>query len=115
MKIHILKSKIHRATITSTNIDYEGSITIDPVLMSIANIIQYEQVHIWNITNGSRIITYAIAGEEYSGEICINGAGAKLNNTGDLIIVATFAEIKQIEAVGYKPQIIKVNSKNEIT
>ena len=113
MKIQIFKSKIHRATVTGANIDYEGSITIDFNLMFKANIVPYELVHVWNITNGSRLITYAIEGNN-EGEICINGAGAKLCNIGDLIIIATFAEIDSDEANKWKPTVVSVDKNNEI-
>jgi aspartate 1-decarboxylase len=114
MKRQIFKSKIHRATVTGADLDYEGSITIDSALMKAADILPYEAVHVWNITNGSRIITYAIEGKKDSGEICINGAGAKLNKIGDLIIIATFAEMTSKKAREWKPLVISVNKKNGI-
>lgn len=86
----VFKSKIHRATVTEADLDYEGSITIDSELMKLANIQEYEQIHVWNLTNGSRLITYAIEGEKNSGKICMNGAGAHLTKPGDMVIIATF-------------------------
>ena len=112
MKRQIFKSKIHRATVTGANVNYEGSITIDPVLMNAADIVPYEAVHVWNITNGTRLITYAIDGEKDSGEICVNGAGAKLCKIGDLIIIATFAEMTSKKARRWNPIVVKVNNKN---
>ena len=114
MRRQVFKSKIHRATITGADLDYEGSITIDSALMKAADIFQYEAVHVWNITNGSRIVTYAIEGKKDSGEICINGAGAKLNKIGDIVIIATFAEMTNKKARERKPLVISVNKKNSI-
>jgi aspartate 1-decarboxylase len=105
MKRQIFKSKIHRATVTGSNIDYEGSVTIDSNLMRAADIVPYEAVHIWNITNGSRLFTYAIQGDNDSGEICINGAGAKLCNVGDLVIIATFTEMTNKVARKWIPRV----------
>jgi aspartate 1-decarboxylase len=109
MKRNIFKSKIHRATVTEANLDYEGSVTIDSGLMKAADILPYEQIHVWNITNGSRMITYAIEGKKDSGTICVNGAGAKLCKVGDLVIIATFAEIQTKKAIGWNPIIVNVH------
>ena len=114
MRRQVFKSKIHRATVTGADLDYEGSITIDSTLMIAADILPYEAVHVWNITNGSRIITYAIKGKKDSGEICINGAGAKLNKIGDIVIIATFIEMTTKKAREWKPLVISVNKKNNI-
>jgi aspartate 1-decarboxylase len=114
MLLTILKSKIHRAVVTETNIDYIGSITIDKVLMEASGIVDHEQVHVWNLTNGSRIITYAIPGEANSGVICLNGAGAHLNRVGDRLIVGSFAQMSVEEAEGYKPKIVLVDTDNKI-
>ncbi|HSQ22605.1 MAG TPA: aspartate 1-decarboxylase, partial [Coriobacteriia bacterium] len=89
----MLKSKIHRATLTDANVDYEGSITIDAELMAAADIIEHEAVMVWDVTNGSRFETYAITGEPGSGVMCVNGAAAHLVSVGDLVIVATFADM----------------------
>lgn len=112
MRRHVFKSKIHRATVTATNRAHLSSITIDSTLMRAADILPYESVHVWNITNGSRIVTYAIEGKKDSGEICINGAGARLNKVGDLVIIATFVEMTSKKAREWKPLVINVNSKN---
>lgn len=90
--IEVLKSKIHRATVTDANLDYEGSISICPTLLTLAHICMYEAVHVWNVTNGYRMKTYALAGKP--GEICINGAGAHHNKKGDLVIIATFETLE---------------------
>ena len=110
----MFKSKIHRATVTATDKDYEGSITVDALLMDEADILPYEQVHVWDITRGTRILTYAITGERGSGVICINGAGAHLVSPGDLVIIATFTELDDVAAKTYRPQIVLVDEKNRV-
>ncbi len=110
----MLKSKIHRATVTDANIDYEGSITIDKKLMEAADIIPYEQVHVLNISNGARFTTYAIEGEEDSGEICLNGAAARLAVRGDLVIILTYTNIPEAETKNYRPKVVYVDKKNAI-
>jgi aspartate 1-decarboxylase len=110
----MFKSKIHRATVTATDKDYEGSITVDALLMDEADILPYEQVHVWDITRGTRILTYAITGERGSGVICINGAGAHLVNTGDLVIIATFTELDDVPAKTHRPKIVLVDEKNRV-
>ncbi|MGC8764969.1 MAG: aspartate 1-decarboxylase [Brevinematia bacterium] len=114
MLVSILKSKIHRAAVTETNIDYVGSITIDVSLMEAADIHSYEQVHVWNITNGSRLMTYAIPGERGSGVICLNGAAAHLNQKGDKVIIAAFALIDENELKNFTPKIVLLDSNNRI-
>jgi len=109
----MLKSKIHRATVTDCNINYEGSITIDRRLMQAADILPYEQVHVLDIKNGNRLITYAIEGE--AGEICINGAAAHLVNKGDLVIILTYTDVKEENARLHHPKLVYVDSKNHIT
>jgi aspartate 1-decarboxylase len=111
---NMLKSKIHRATVTDANIDYEGSITIDRKLMAEADILPYEQVHVLNINNGARFSTYAIQGEEGSGEICLNGAAARLAAKGDLVIILTYCDVSEEEARDYKPRLVYVDAKNAI-
>jgi aspartate 1-decarboxylase len=108
----VLKSKIHRATITDANLNYNGSITIDPVLLKLADIQEFEKVHIVDINNGHRFETYAIAGKPESGEICVNGAAARLVHIGDIIIVMTYAFFDGKELTGHQPKIIKVDGKN---
>ncbi len=110
----MLKSKIHRATVTDANINYEGSITIDSKLMKAADILPYEQVHVLNVNNGARFTTYVIEGREGSGEICLNGAAARLGVKGDLIIILTYDNIPEEQLKNYKPRVVHVNEKNEI-
>jgi aspartate 1-decarboxylase len=110
----MLKSKIHRATVTEGNIDYEGSITIDKMLMQEANILPYEQVQVLNINNGARFSTYAIEGPEGQGDICLNGAAARLAVKGDLVIILTYTDVTDEEVRYHKPKIVLVNKRNEI-
>jgi aspartate 1-decarboxylase len=114
MRRTFFKSKIHRATVTHADLHYEGSVTIDEDLLDAAGIWEYEAVHVWNITRGSRIQTYAIKGERGSGIICINGAAAHLNKPGDLVILATFAELEESEGRSFKPTVVLVDSRNKI-
>ena len=111
----MLKSKIHRARVTDANIDYEGSITIDQKLMEEADILPYEQVQVLNINNGARFTTYAIEGERESGEMCINGAAARLVTEGDTIIILSYCQIEENEARDFKPKLVYVDDKNTIT
>ena len=108
----VLKSKIHRATITDANLNYNGSITIDPVLLKLADIREFEKVHIVNINNGARFETYAIVGKPESGEICVNGAAARLVHVGDVIIIMTYGYMDAKELAGHQPKIVKVDGKN---
>jgi aspartate 1-decarboxylase len=110
----MLKSKIHRATVTEANLDYEGSLTVDPHLLEAADILPGEQIHVWNVTRGNRLVTYAMRGESGSGVMCVNGAGAHLNQPGDIVIVATFADMDENEARTYRPKVIFVDEKNRI-
>jgi aspartate 1-decarboxylase len=110
----MLKSKIHRATVTDANINYEGSITIDRKLMEAADIIPYEQVQVLNINNGVRFSTYAIEGEAGSGEICLNGAAARLAVRGDLVIILTYTQVPEEATKHYRPKIVHVDEKNAI-
>lgn len=110
----MLKSKLHRATITMADVDYMGSIAIDTELLDAVGIRPYEQVHVWDITNGARFITYAIEEEAGSGEICVNGAAAKLVRVGDVIIIASFAQVDEKEAETWTPQIALINSQNKV-
>ncbi len=114
MVLTVLKSKIHRAVVTETNLEYVGSITIDEELMEAAEIYPYEQVHVWNITNGSRLITYALKGERGSGVICINGAGAHHNRVGDRVIIAAFGQVEKEKIFSFSPKIVLVNAENKI-
>jgi len=110
----MLKSKIHRARVTQLNIDYEGSITIDKKLMEEADILPYEQVQVLNINNGARFTTYAIGGEA-SGEICLNGAAARLAAKGDIIMVLSYCYVEDDEAHNFTPKLVYVDVKNAIT
>jgi aspartate 1-decarboxylase len=114
MRRTFFKSKIHRATVTQADLDYEGSVTIDEDLMDAAGIWNYEAVHIWNITRGTRLQTYAIKGQRGSGVICINGAAAHLNKPGDMVILATFAELEESEARTFVPKVVLVDRQNKI-
>ena len=110
----LLKSKIHRATVTDANVDYEGSISIDRDLMDLADLQEYEQVHIYNISNGNRFSTYVIEGERKSGNVCINGAAAHLAKRGDLVIIANYASYSENEASLHKPKLVYVNDDNSV-
>ncbi|HET9598992.1 MAG TPA: aspartate 1-decarboxylase [Anaeromyxobacteraceae bacterium] len=114
MRRTLFKSKIHRATVTHADLEYEGSVTIDEDLMDAADIREYEAVHVWNVTRGTRLQTYAIKGGRGSGVICINGAAAHLNGPGDLVILATFAEMEEEEARGFTPHVVLVDDRNRI-
>ena len=108
----MLKSKIHRATVTDANINYEGSITIDRDLMDAADMLPYEQVHVLNINNGARFTTYIIEGERGKGDICLNGAAARLAVKGDLVIILTYQEVPEDQLKDYHPKVVHVNEKN---
>jgi len=112
MKRTLLKSKIHRATVTDANLDYEGSVTVDPELLEAADIHEYERVEIYNITNGARLSTYAILGEPGHGQVCINGAAAHLVSPGDLVIIASYAEYEEDEIEKHEPRLVLVNRQN---
>jgi aspartate 1-decarboxylase len=114
MKIELLKSKIHRATVTEANINYVGSITIDETLMDSANMIEYEKVQVLNINNGERIETYIIRGEKDSGVICLNGAAARKFMPGDVVIIVAYASMDMEEARSYKPVIVFPDDRNRI-
>lgn len=114
MERKMLKSKIHRATLTGADLHYEGSVTIDLDLMEAADILPYEAVSIWNVTNGSRFETYAIEGERGSGVICINGAAARLVSPRDLVIIASFSSMSDAEARAYEPKLVFVDEQNRI-
>jgi aspartate 1-decarboxylase len=111
----MLKSKIHRATVTGADINYEGSITLDPVLMEAADIVPYEQVHVLDVDNGARLTTYAIEGVRGSGEVVLNGAAARLVQAGDIVIIITYEDIPEDEVRDYHPSLVYVDDKNQIT
>ena len=110
----MLKSKIHRATVTGADVDYEGSITVDKELMGVAKLVEYEKVDIYNISNGQRFSTYVIKGEQGKGEVCLNGAAAKLVSVGDLIIICSYSHHDEKEVGKHKPVIVHVDQKNKI-
>jgi aspartate 1-decarboxylase len=112
MRRRMFKGKIHRATITQADLHYEGSVTIDHDLLDLADIIPYEAVDVWNITQGTRLTTYAIGGPRGSGVICINGAAAHLNRPGDMVILATFADMDEAEAKRFVPKVVRVDRNN---
>ena len=115
MRLNVFKSKIHRATVTHADLEYEGSVTVDSDLLDAAEILPYEAVHIWNVTRGSRLMTYALPGPRGSGAICVNGAAAHLNKPGDLVILATFAEMTREEAQKHRPIVVRVDAENRQT
>lgn len=114
MQRMMLKSKIHRATVTGADVDYEGSIAIDETLMETAGILPFEQVHIYNITNGNRFETYTIKAEPGSGVISINGAAAHLAGSGDIIIIASYSALDEEAAREHAPVLVYVNEENAI-
>lgn len=111
----MLKSKLHRVTVTHADLDYEGSLTIDDTLLQAADILPFEMVDCWNVTRGTRFRTYAMRGEAESGVICANGAAAHLVDPGDLLIIATFTELEDAAAWKHQPTIILVDGKNRIS
>ena len=110
----MMKSKIHRATITQANLHYEGSLTIAAELMAAADILPYEMLHVYNISNGERFETYAIEGEENSGVICLNGAAARKGAPGDLIIITTYATYEGAELERHQPKVVLVDRHNRL-
>lgn len=114
MQLHMLKSKIHRATVTQAELNYVGSITIDRTLMEAANILECEKVQIVDINNGSRFETYVIPGEPGSGTICLNGAAARCVQTGDKVIIMAYCQMDEEEARKYRPIVVLANEDNTI-
>lgn len=114
MERKMLKSKIHRATLTGADLQYEGSVTIDRDLLEAADILPYEAVCIWDVNNGSRLETYAIEGERGSGVVCVNGAAARLVAPGDLVIIASFVSLDDKEARSHEPKLVFVDERNGI-
>lgn len=110
----MLKSKIHRATITEANLDYEGSITIAPELLKAADILPNEAVWVWNVTRGTRFETYAIQGLSASSEVCVNGAAAHLVELGDVVIIASFAQLEEARCQTHEPKVIFVDEQNRM-
>ena len=115
MTITMLKAKIHRATVTQAEVDYVGSITVDMDLLEQAGILEYEKVQIVDVNNGSRFETYTIAGERGSGVMCLNGAAARMVQTGDKIILMAYAQVTPEEASELRPTVLFVDEKNKVT
>ena len=109
----LLKSKIHRVAVTHCELHYEGSCAIDEDLLDAANIAENEQIHIWNVNNGERFVTYAIKGERGSGMISVNGSAARCAVVGDLVIIAAFAQVHNDQLAGHEPQLVFVDDKNK--
>jgi aspartate 1-decarboxylase len=114
VRLTAFKSKIHRATVTEADLNYEGSITIDADLMDAADILPHEKVHILNVNNGERFDTYTIRGPRDSGVICLNGPAARLAHVGDTVIILTYAEMEREELLRHVPTIVFVDEKNRI-
>lgn len=112
MQIKLMKSKIHRAVVTQSDLHYEGSIGVDEALLEASGILPFESVHVWNVNNSQRFETYAIPLARNSGEICVNGAAARLAQPGDLVIIASFCWMDDHEARDYKPKVLLVDEKN---
>lgn len=110
----MMKSKIHRARVTATDLDYEGSLTVDADLLDAADIMPNEQIHVWDVTNGARLVTYALAGERGSGEVRVNGAGAHLIKPGDIVIIATYGTYAEQEARGHTPVVVLMDAENRV-
>lgn len=115
MRRTLLKSKIHRATVTDANLHYQGSVTVDALLLAAADILEHERVEIYNVTNGERFATYAIAGAPGRGEVCLNGAAAHKASRGDLVILATYADYDEAEAARHAPRVVFVDARNQMT
>jgi len=112
MLISVLRAKIHRATVTDANLEYEGSLTVDSTLMELARLFPYEKIHVYNVTNGARFETYLIPGPPGSDMICVNGAAARLASKGHKIIIAAYALLKPEEMAGHEPQVILLDEHN---
>lgn len=110
----LLKSKIHRVAVTDCELHYEGSCAIDEDLLDAANLSENEQIHIWNINNGERFVTYAIRGQRGSGIISVNGSAARRAAPGDLIIIAAFAQVHEDQVIGFQPKLVFVDADNRI-
>jgi aspartate 1-decarboxylase len=110
----MLRAKIHRAIVTEADLHYEGSLTIPPELMAAVDLKEYEAIHVWNVTRGTRFETYAITGEENSGAICVNGAAAHLSGPGDIIIIAAFASVPESMVDSFRPTVAFVDQANRL-
>ena len=114
MIIKLLKSKIHRATVTEADLNYMGSLTLDEDLMDAAGLKEFEKIQVLDITNGSRLETYIIRGKRGSGEVCINGAAAHLIHEGDLVIIVSYCQLTENESLNHKPNIVNVDNENKV-
>ena len=115
MHLTLLKAKIHRATVTHSELNYEGSVAIDGLLLDATGIREFEQVHVWDVTNGARFTTYAIRADEGSGIVSLNGGAARHVQVGDLVIIAAFASMDAAEADAFQPKLVYVDGQNRIT
>ena len=115
MRRQMLKSKLHRVTVTHSELDYEGSVAIDGRLLDAADIREYERIEVYNLKNGERFSTYAIRAEEGSGIISVNGAAAHKANPGDIVIICAYAEVEEKELAAFKPRLVYVDARNRIT
>jgi len=114
MILTMMKAKIHRATVTQADLEYEGSITVDASLLRESGILPHEQVHVYDINNGNRFVTYALEGPKGSGVICVNGAAARLVTPGDKVIIVAYAQMTTDEACTYQPRVLLLGDKNQI-
>lgn len=114
MRRRLLKSKIHRATLTSADLHYEGSLTLDVDLMAAADMLEFEEIQVVNVNNGARLTTYVIPGEAGTGVVQLNGAAARLGMPGDLVIIMTFADLEERELAGFRPTVVHVGDRNQI-
>jgi len=114
MRRTLMKSKIHRAVVTDANLHYQGSVTLDPLLMEAADILEHERIDVLDISNGNRLTTYAIPGAPGRGEVCLNGAAAHLVSKGDVVILVTYAEYDEEEARRHRPRVVFVDAANRI-
>ena len=110
----VCKSKLHRATVTEANVEYAGSVTLDAQLMKAADLVPYEQVHVVDVTNGARLVTYCIQGPPGSGTVCMNGAAARLVASGDKVIIISYAHLTPEELEGFTPRIVLLDERNRI-
>ena len=114
MLLTVLKAKIHRATVTHSELNYEGSVAVDATLLEAAGIQEFEQVHVWNVTNGARLTTYALRASAASAIISLNGSAARHAQVGDLVILAAFVQLSPTEALTHRPKLIYVNSQTAL-
>lgn len=114
MRRNVFKSKLHRATVTHADLEYEGSVTVDADLLEAADILEHEAVHIWDVTSGSRLVTYALRGPRGSGLVCVNGAAAHLVKPGDRVIIATFCDLEDAEARTHVPTVVLLDEHNRV-